>query len=205
MRLLANSFAGGGVRVTLLAAFLASPILSCARLAFPAPIRGRNGQAGGVSIVRLPAGSFKMWCGLKDRFFVDVNGQLEAYDGSARATTVAVSSDWTMQCSDDGQHLVYVDTRMGYVTRVDIANGATLFPASYTVREFVEARISFSGDLRTVAATVPLRLSEGAAGLKVIPIAESSASESAGRVATIRWRLLILLCAGPTKLGLQRT
>src|SRR5204863_9775590 len=112
--------------------------------------------------------SFKMWCGRKDRFLLDVNGQLEAHDGGVRAATIAVSSDWPMQCSDDGQRLVYVDTRMGYVTRIDIASGDTLFLASYEVPKFGGVRISFSGDLQTAATNRPLRLAASAGDLKVV-------------------------------------
>jgi hypothetical protein len=58
-----------------------------------------------------------MWCGRKGRFLVDVNGHVEAhveaYDAGVKAATIAVSSEWPMQCSDDGKSLVYVDTRMG--------------------------------------------------------------------------------------------
>lgn len=79
--------------------------------------------------VSLPqGGSFKIWCGNMDGFLLDVNGALEAYDAGVKPAAIAVSSTWPAQCSGDGQKLVYVDTNIGYVTKVDIVSGASRLP-----------------------------------------------------------------------------
>jgi hypothetical protein len=79
--------------------------------------------------VSLPQGGrFKIWCGNNDRLLLDVNGALEAHDAGVKSAAIAVSSIRPAQCSEDGQKLVYVDTNMGYVTKVDIASGASRLP-----------------------------------------------------------------------------
>src|SRR5882724_3523394 len=92
----------------------------------------------------LPRGVFKGWCGQKDRYLLNVDGQIEAYDAGTKYATIAVSADWPWQCSNDGEQLVYIDTRMGYVTRVDIASGDSRWLASYQPPELGNTRISFS-------------------------------------------------------------
>ncbi len=128
-----------------------------------------------------------MWCGRKDRFLLDVNGQLEAYDAGVKSATIAVSSSWPVQCSADGQHLVYVDTRMGYVTKVDIASGASRWLASYDVPQIGLVRLSFSADLQSVASSKPLHLTADAGDLKTIVVRDSREVDGANVVNDIRW------------------
>jgi len=137
--------------------------------------------------VPLPQGSFKTWCGRKDRFLLDVNGQLEAYAAGVTSATIAVSSEWPMRCSNDGQQLVYVDTRLGYVTKVDIGSGATRFLASYDVPQIGSAEPSFSADLQSVATNRPLRLTADAGNLKTILVRDSSAVDALNVVDHIKW------------------
>jgi hypothetical protein len=118
----------------------------------------------------LPKGVFKGWCGQKDRYLLDVDGQLEAYDAGTRYATIAVSSEWPWQCSDDGEQLVYINTQMGYVTRVSIPSGDSRLVASYQPPQRENTIISFSPDLRSVATTAPLKLSADAGNLTVIPV-----------------------------------
>jgi hypothetical protein len=108
----------------------------------------------------LPRGDFKGWCGQKDRYLLAANGQFEAYDAGVKYATIAVSSDWPWQCSSDGERLVYIDTRMGYVTRVDIARGDSRLLTSYQQPERENTVISFSTDLQSVATTAPNPLTE---------------------------------------------
>jgi len=131
----------------------------------------------------LPHSTFKGWCGQKDRFLLNVNGQLEAYDASVKSSTIAVSSSWPFQCSVDGQQLVYVDTRMGYITKIDIASGAARQLGSYQVRETNGASPSFSPDLQKVASDRPLQLTADAGNLTVIPV-NSSGKEN---LRDIKW------------------
>jgi len=135
----------------------------------------------------LPRGVFKGWCGQKDRYLVDVDGQIEAYDAGVKYATIAVSSDWPWQCSNDGEQLVYVNTRMGYVTSVDIASGDSRLLASYQPSERENTRISFSPDLGSVATTAPLTLTADAGTLKVIVVQPNKQRTSEESVQQIRW------------------
>jgi len=57
----------------------------------------------------LPHGSlpkdskFKIWCGTRDRYLLELDGALEAYDAGVKYAAIAVASSWPMQCSADGQ------------------------------------------------------------------------------------------------------
>jgi hypothetical protein len=135
----------------------------------------------------LPRGMFKGWCGQKDRYLLDVDGQLEAYDAGVKYATIAVSSDWPWQCSNDGEQLVYIDTNMGYVTRVDIASGDSRLLASYQPPQQENTRISVSPDLGSVATTTPLKLTADAEKLKVILVQQNKQGNSKGGVQQIKW------------------
>lgn len=135
----------------------------------------------------LPRGVFKGWCGQKDRYLLDVDGQIEAYDAGTKYATIAVSSDWPWHCSNDGEQLVYIDTRMGYVTKVDIASGESRFLASYQPVDSGNAKVSFSPDLGSVATTTPLTLTADAGTLKVILVHPNKQRNSDEYVQQIRW------------------
>src|SRR3954468_18335109 len=51
-----------------------------------------------LSHAALPRGVFKGWCGQKDRYLLNIHGQIEAYDAGTKYATIAVSSDWPWQC-----------------------------------------------------------------------------------------------------------
>jgi hypothetical protein len=118
----------------------------------------------------LPRGVFKGWCGQKDRYLLDVDGQIEAYDAGVKYATIAVSSDWLWQCSNDGEQLVYIDTRMGHVSQVNISSGDSRWMASYQPLQLENPRITFSPDLGSVATIRPLKLTADAGKLKVIDL-----------------------------------
>ncbi len=134
----------------------------------------------------LPRGVFKGWCGQKDRYLLNVDGQIEAYDAGAKYATIAVSSDWPWQCSNDGEQLVYIDTRMGYVTRVNIASGDSRWLASYQQPER-RTTISFSPHLGSVATTTPLKLTADAGPLKIILVQPNKPRNSNEYVQQIKW------------------
>jgi len=117
-----------------------------------------------------PRGAFKMWCGKKDRLLLSVGGQFEACDGGRKSATIAISSRWPAQCSADGQQLIYVDTRMGYITRIDIANGASRLLASYKPRETGDDKTALSPDLRSIVSSSSLTLAADAGALKIISV-----------------------------------
>jgi hypothetical protein len=135
----------------------------------------------------LPRGVFKGWCGQKDRYLPDVDSQIEAYDAGVKYATIAVSSDWPWQCSNDGEQLVYINTHMGYVTRVDIASGDSRLLASYRRLERENTTISFSPDLGSVATTIPLKLTADAGKLKVILVQQDKQQNSKESIQRIRW------------------
>jgi hypothetical protein len=135
----------------------------------------------------LPRGVFKGWCGQKDRYLLDVDGQIEAHDAGVKYATIAVSSDWPWQCSDNGEQLVYTNTRMGYVTRVDIASGDSRLLASYQRPERENTTISFSPDLGSVATNIPLKITADAGKLKVILVQQDNQRNSKESVQQIRW------------------
>jgi hypothetical protein len=137
--------------------------------------------------VALPKGVFKGWCGQKDRYLLDVDGQIEAYDAGVKYATIAVSSDWPWQCSNDGEQLVYINTRMGYVTRVNIASGDSQLLASYQRPERENTTISLSPDLGIVATTIPLNLTADAGKLKVILFEQDKQRNPKESVQRITW------------------
>jgi hypothetical protein len=137
--------------------------------------------------VPLPRGVFKGWCGQRDRYLLDVDGQIEAYDAGVKYATIAVSSDWPWQCSNDGEQLVYINTNMGYVTRVDIASGDSRLLASYQLPERENTAISFSPDFSSVATTTPLKLTADAGKLNVIVVSQKNPRNPMEGVEQIRW------------------
>lgn len=137
----------------------------------------------------LPHGSlpkdrkFKIWCGTRDRYLLELDGALEAYDAGVKYAAIAVSSSWPMQCSEDGQQLIYVDTKMGYVTKVDIANGTSRLLASYDVSNTEDGRLSFSPDLQRIASNTPVRLTSDATNLSVTLVKAANGTHAKD----IRW------------------
>jgi hypothetical protein len=137
--------------------------------------------------VALPRGVFKGWCGQKDRYLLDVDGQIEAYDAGVKYAVIAVSSDWPWQCSNDGEQLVYINTHVGYVTRIDISSGDSLLLASYQRPERESTTISFSPDLGSVATTIPLKLTADAGKLKVVLVRHYQPQGPRENIQWIRW------------------
>lgn len=139
----------------------------------------------GLPHIALPRGSLKAWCGRKDRYLLSVDGQLEAYDASVKAATLAVSSRWPIQCDPDGKQLIYVNTEMGYATRIDIASGASQLLASYKPTD--SGKPVSSPDLQTIASDGPLQPAADGSNLKIINVRGSNASGSPGQIRDIRW------------------
>ncbi len=102
----------------------------------------------------LPAGRFNSWCGESDRYLLDTNGQLSAYDADGKVTPIAVSPGRGLQCRNDGRQLGYVYNKS--VLWVDIASGDSEWVASYEPPKRKNAVISFSPDFKSVATSVPL-------------------------------------------------
>lgn len=135
----------------------------------------------------LPRGVFKGWCGQNDRYLLNVGGQIEAYDAGAKYATIAVSSDWPWQCSDDGEQLVYINIHAGYVTKVNIASGDSRLLASYQPPKWETTKLSFSPDLGSVATTVPLKLAADAGELKVVLVQNYQPQDPKKPTQWIRW------------------
>lgn len=99
---------------------------------------------------------------------LNVGGQIEAYDAGAKYATIAVSSGWPWQCSNDREQLVYINIHAGYITKVSIASGDSRLLASYQPPEWETTKLSFSPDLKSVATTAPLKRATDAGELKVV-------------------------------------
>ncbi|WP_036047447.1 hypothetical protein [Bradyrhizobium sp. Tv2a-2] len=123
-----------------------------------------------LSHTALPHSLFKAWCGEKGRFLLDVNGQLEAYDDGVKSATIAVSSSAPVQCGLDGHQLVYVDTGMGYITKVDIGSGASRLLATYKPDERTGSGPVMSPDFKSVASDRVLQLAAEVRKLKVVRV-----------------------------------
>jgi hypothetical protein len=160
-------------------------ILLCCPIALSAQAGTPSDRAGAVPTlealphIALPRGAFKAWCGRNDRYLMDVDGRLEAYDAGVKSATIAVSSSWPVQCSLDGRQLAYVDTTMGYLTEIDIASGSSRLRASYK-SELGVGIPAPSPDLKTVATTTPLTLAPDVGDLKSVLIKRNEES-------SIRW------------------
>lgn len=128
--------------------------------------------------VSLSKGAFAGWCGQKDRYLLKVDGQFEAFDAGVKIATIAVWSEWKWQCRNDGEQLIYLDSRMGYVTAVDIASGDSRLLASYSPKPGIT--LAFSPDFKSVATSDPLKLTADAPGLKVIDVSHQDPVEQFG-------------------------
>jgi hypothetical protein len=131
----------------------------------------------------LPPGDFKGWCGREDRYFLVVEGWLQAYDGTVKVSspTLSISPSMPFQCSKDGRQAVYVDNSMRQVKTVDIASGPSRVLATYL--DSAEApTISFSPDLQSVATDRQLGFAVDST-LKIILV---NASGKAG-LRSIKW------------------
>jgi hypothetical protein len=130
----------------------------------------------------LPTARFESWCGQHDRYLLDENGTLNAYEAGTKVAEVAVSSGSSLQCRSDGQQLIYQGT--GHVTKVDIANGDSQWLAAFDNKG---ATISISPDFKSIATSVPLELKPPAAQLKVILVGDKKNGNKTERPWWIKW------------------
>jgi hypothetical protein len=130
----------------------------------------------------LPTARFESWCGQHDRYLLDENGTLNAYEAGTKVAEVAVSSGSSLQCRSDGQQLIYQGT--GHVTKVDIASGDSQWLAAFDNKG---ATISISPDFKSIATSVPLELKPPAAQLKVILVGDKKNGNKTERPWWIKW------------------
>ncbi|WFU53872.1 hypothetical protein QA639_30025 [Bradyrhizobium pachyrhizi] len=133
----------------------------------------------------LPAGRFNSWCGESDRYLLDTNGQLSAYDADGKVTPIAVSPGRGLQCRNDGRQLGYVYNKS--VLRVDIASGDSEWVASYEPPKRKNAVISFSPDFKSVATSVPLNFTSPAGSLKAVLVEDKSKGGKTEDPEFIKW------------------
>ena len=126
----------------------------------------------------LPHGDFKAWCGLNDRVLMGVDKMLEAVGGGVKSSTLFVPRSAQVQCSDDGQKLVFIDSDAGRISEVDVPSGAVTRTLA-TFNKELPQEISFSPDLKSVASRQPLTLVSAAVNLKVIQLNGSGARAAA--------------------------
>src|SRR5258708_33117723 len=92
--------------------------------------------------------------------------------GGAKSSTLFVPRSAQVQCSDDGQRLVFVDDDAGSVSEVDVPSGAVTRTLATYEKQLFHPKISFSPDLKNVASDRPLTLVSGAVNLKTIQLKE---------------------------------
>ncbi len=131
----------------------------------------------------LPTAHFHSWCGQHDRYLLDENGTLNAYEAGTKVAEAAVSPGSFLQCRNDGRQLIYEGT--GHVTKVDIASGDSQWLAAFD--DSNGARIRFSPDFESVATSVPLELKPPAAQLKVILVGDKKNGSKTERPRWIKW------------------
>ncbi|MES5482268.1 hypothetical protein QMZ05_05875 [Bradyrhizobium sp. INPA03-11B] len=130
----------------------------------------------------LPKVRFHGWCGRNDRYLLDENGQLNAYEAGTKVAGVAISPDRSWQCSRDGRQLIYIS--IPHVFLVDIASGDSRWIASYDERP---SEVAFSPDFESVASSSPLELKPQAPQLKVILVKEKKTRGKTERPEWIKW------------------
>src|SRR5258708_1669171 len=118
----------------------------------------------------LPRGDFLGWCGLNDKALMGVDKMLEAVGGGAKSSTLFVPHSAQVQCSDDGQRLVFVDDDAGSVSEVDVPSGAVTRTLATFEKQLFHPKISFSPDLKNVASDRPLNLVSSTVNLKAIQL-----------------------------------
>jgi hypothetical protein len=129
----------------------------------------------------LPTARFNSWCGQNDRYLLDENGQLNAYEAGTKVAEVAVSPGHSWQCRSDGRELIYFYE--GQVSKVDIVTGDTQWLASFDGA----GEIAFSPDFKSVATSVPLELRPPATQLKVILVREKKKGSKTEAPEWIKW------------------
>ena len=131
----------------------------------------------------LPTAHFHSWCGQHDRYLLDENGTLNAYEAGTKVAEANVSPGSSVQCRSDGQQLIYQGT--GHATKVDIASGDSQWLVAFDDRK--GSTIRFSPDFQSVATSVPLELKPPAAQLKVILVGEKKNGNKTERPRWIKW------------------
>lgn len=131
----------------------------------------------------LPTAHFHSWCGQHDRYLLDENGTLNAYEAGIKVAEANVSPGSFLQCRNDGRQLIYEGT--GHVTKVDIASGDSQWLAAF--EEGKGATIKFSPDFESVATSVPLELKPPAAQIKVVLVGDKKNGNKTERPLWIKW------------------
>ncbi|WP_407166241.1 hypothetical protein [Bradyrhizobium sp. ORS 111] len=122
---------------------------------------------------------FDGWCGQNDRYLLDENGQLNAYEAGTKVAAVAVSPGNRWQCRSDGRQLINI---IGpHVFMVDIASGDSQWIAS------TDGAIAFSPDFESVASSGPLEIKPQAPQLRVIPVRDKRTGDKTERPEWIKW------------------
>lgn len=130
----------------------------------------------------LATARFHGWCGQNDRYLLDENGALNAYEAGTKVAAVAVSPGNSWQCRSDGRQLTY-DTGT-HVFMVDIASGDSRWIASFVEKT---GDVAFSPDFESVASSSPLELKPQAPRLKVILVREKNTGGKTERPKWIKW------------------
>jgi len=131
-----------------------------------------------------PPGFFKNWCGLHDRILMEVGQEIGIYDGATRSSVFTGWPLTALQCSSDGQRVVFVDNLAAVVREVDIRSGADRVLASFEKDRLHYPVISASPDLRIVATDRSLHLSGDKGDLTIIDLTTPGGGR---RVYRVKW------------------
>ncbi|MGY3533749.1 hypothetical protein [Bradyrhizobium sp. USDA 4452] len=127
----------------------------------------------------LPTARFYGWCGQHDRYLLDENGAVNAYEAGNKIAAVAISPGNPYQCSSDGRQLINIHGQ--HVFMVDIASGGSQWIASY------DRAIAFSPDFKSVASSGPLELKPQAPELRVVQVKDKRTVGQTQRPEWIKW------------------
>lgn len=179
----------GSFPQTLRAAYVVACVALLAPPAFTGPANAQESRqpshpAHAPTFESLPHTTFSRalfngWCGQHDRYLLDENGAVNAYEAGTKIAAVAISPGNPYQCSSDGRQLINIGGR--HVFMIDIASGNSQWIASY------DRAIAFSPDFKSVASAGPLELKPQAPQLKVVPVKDKRTIGRTQRAEWIKW------------------
>jgi hypothetical protein len=115
----------------------------------------------------LPPGFFRGWCGLHDRFLIEVNERLEIYDSETKVATFPFVSE-EFECTDDGERILFVDSHAGTAAEFDIPSRTRRELALY--KRDLNPRLAISPDRKYLASDTSVELTSDAGAMTVLEL-----------------------------------
>ncbi|WP_375788291.1 hypothetical protein ACE10Z_13165 [Bradyrhizobium sp. Pha-3] len=106
----------GSFSQTLRAAYFVACVAMFAPPAFSDPVNAQESRQSPTPVPTfesLPHTTFSRalfngWCGQQDRYLLDENGAVNAYEAGAKIAALAISPGNPYQCSSDGRQLINI-------------------------------------------------------------------------------------------------